>query len=156
MTSPGNTDDYLSAVIEIEWQGSTWIGRPLDSPTTPTDEVSKPEFLNIESVVITGWNPDGEVCSADENARLNLLLRNDLEKTGIKFFECLGRDESGQHFEESFLALCSDKNQTEEVLDLARQYCQEAVFALSESKRFLRFLGSGESEIRQSFEWSLK
>ena len=155
MTNPGNTGDYLSAVLEIEWQGSLWIGRPWDSTTTPTYDLSKPEFLNIESVVITAWNPNGEVCSADENARLNFRLRSDLEKTGIKFFECLGRDESGQHFEESFLALCPDKDQTEAVLDLARKYCQEAVFVLSESKRSLRFLGSSESEIQQNFDWSL-
>ena len=102
MTEPGNTDAYLSAVLEIEWHGVTWIGRPLDSATIPTDETSKPQFLNFESMVITAWNPNGKDCSASENARLNLLLRDDLEKTGMTFFECLGRDESGQHFEESF------------------------------------------------------
>ena len=102
MTEPGNTDAYLSAVLEIEWHGVTWIGRPLDSATIPTDEPSKPQFLNFESMVITAWNPNGEVSTAEENARLNLLLRDDLEKTGMTFFECLGRDESGQHFEESF------------------------------------------------------
>ena len=95
MTEPGNTDAYLSAVLEIEWHGVTWIGRPLDSATIPTDEPSTHQFLNFESMVITAWN-------ASENARLNLLLRDDLEKTGMTFFECLGRDESGQHFEESF------------------------------------------------------
>ena len=156
MTNPGNTGDYLSAVLEIEWQGSLWIGRPWDSTTTPTYDLSKPEFLNIESVVITAWNPNGEVCSADENARLNFRLRSDLEKTGIKFFECLGRDESGQHFEESFLALCSEKNQTEAVIDLARQYCQEAVFLLYKETRILRFVDLECKEFRQVFQWGVK
>lgn len=156
MTNPGNTGDYLSAVLEIEWRGHTWVGRPSHSIENKTAGELLPEFLYSDSVVITAWNPNGEVRSAYENARLNHLLENDLEKTGINFFECLGRDESGKHFEESFLVLCSHKKQTEAVIDLARKYSQEAVFALSESKRFLRFLGSGESEIRQSFEWSLK
>ena len=155
MTSPGNTGDYLSAVLEIEWQGVTWIGRPSDSTTTSTNEASKPEFLTIESVVITAWNPNGKDCSASENARLNLLLRSDLEKTGMTFFECLGRDESGQHFEESFLVVCSKENQAEEVLDLARKYFQEAVFLLHADTRVLRFVEFGQKEFRQMFQWGL-
>ena len=155
MTEPGNRDAYLSAVIEIEWKGVTWIGRPSDSTTTPADGPSKPEFLNIDSVVITAWNPNGEVCAASENARLNLLLRSDLEKTGMTFFDCLGRDESGQHFEESFLVVCFAENQAEEVLDLARHYCQEAVFLLHAEARVLRFVKFEQKEFRQMFNWGL-
>lgn len=156
MTSPGNTGDYLSAVLEIEWKGVTWIGRPLDSSTTPTDEASKPQFLNSQSMVITAWNPNGEVCTAEENARLNVLLRDDLEKTGMTFFECLGRDDSGQHFEESFLVICSEKKRIDEGLKLAQKYSQEAVFIITGRLRSLRFLVAGELEIEQNFKWSLK
>ena len=155
MTEPGNTDAYLSAVLEIEWHGVTWIGRPSDSTTIPTDETSKPQFLNFQSMVITAWNPNGEVSTAEENARLNLLLRDDLEKTGMTFFECLGRDESGQHFEESFLVIYAAENQAEDLLDLARQYCQEAVFLLQAETRVLRFVRLKQKEFRQMFQWAL-
>ena len=153
MTGSTNTDNYLSAVLEIEWQGSRWIGRPLDSPFTPSDDLPQPEFLNIESVVITAWNPNGEACSADENARRNLLLRDDLKEARIEFFECLGRDESGQHFEESFLTRCYYSHQTQAVLDLARKYCQEAVFLIHGETRVLRFIGPEEKESRQVLQW---
>ena len=53
MTSPGNTDDYLSAVLEIEWQGVTWVGRPSHSIENKTAGELLPEFLYSDSVVIT-------------------------------------------------------------------------------------------------------
>ena len=156
MPNPGNTANYLSAVIEVEWRGRTWVGRPSHSIENKTAGELLPEFLYSDSVVITAWNPNGDVRSAYENARLNHLLENDLEKTGINFFECLGRNESGQHFEESFLALCSEKNQTEAVIDLARQYCQEAVFLLYKETRILRFVDLECKEFRQVFQWGVK
>ena len=153
MANPRNTANYLSAVIEVEWRGHIWVGRPSHSIENKTAGELLPEFLYSDSVVITAWNPNGEVCSADENARLNHLLESDLEKTGINFFECLGRDESAQHFEESFLALCSDRTQTQAVLDLARKYCQEAVFLIHKETRILCFIDSEEKEFRQVLHW---
>ncbi|WP_317446370.1 DUF3293 domain-containing protein [Streptomyces collinus] len=76
--------------------------------------------------MITAWNPRGRTASADDNARAQGLLVNEVRSRNLMWWSAEGGDACGTHREESVaVAGLTDAAARE----LGRRFGQDAIFA---------------------------
>ncbi|MEU7060906.1 DUF3293 domain-containing protein [Streptomyces sp. NPDC046197] len=76
--------------------------------------------------MITAWNPRGRTASADDNARAQGLLLDEIRSRALTWWSAEGGDACGTHREESVaVAGLSDAA----ARDLGRRFGQDAIFA---------------------------
>jgi hypothetical protein len=153
--APDNVENYLSAVLEIVWQGDRWIGRPRLDPFNRGQATNFPEFGFGICVVLTACNPMGENYTGQENAANIGLLSAALSEKDLAWLPCLGRDADSQHIEESFLVQNVDSGELIQLEALALEIRQEALLIFEESDRVLRCSNRFRPDIRQNFQWSI-
>ncbi|MER6432620.1 DUF3293 domain-containing protein [Streptomyces sp900105245] len=122
--TPRNWDLYRTAVAHIQFQDRTVRVEPRPRGSA---EGSFPESAGSGTVhVITAWNPRGRTASADDNARAQGLLVNEVRSRNLMWWSAEGGDACGTHREESVaVAGLTDAAARE----LGRRFGQDAVFA---------------------------
>lgn len=117
---------YLDTVIEFgDPGGGRWRLRALaaDEPGAGVG----PEFLRGDFVawVITAWNPESELVSAEQNAAAHRELLGDVEAAGLVALPAVGMSRDRSWSEESVLVVGASRQW---VLGVAEKYKQNAVF----------------------------
>ena len=97
-------------------------------------------FFDNPVHVITAWNPYNLVRSMEENDHANRQLAIALAGRGARFAWALGSANDGQHFEEGFITWNLTRD---EVLEIGREFRQEAVFELTDDEFRLVHCGTG-------------
>ncbi|MFH9983923.1 DUF3293 domain-containing protein [Streptomyces sp. NPDC017179] len=76
--------------------------------------------------MITAWNPRGRTASAEDNARAQDVLLDEIRRRGLTWWPAEGGDACGTHREESVAVVgLSDTTARE----LGRRFGQDAIFA---------------------------
>jgi transcriptional regulator with XRE-family HTH domain len=116
-------DVYAATMLEIHWPD-----RPHQIVEPRPEGVTEGEFPDgIDHIhIITAFNPRSRLLRRSENEERNRLLRADLDRAGLRCVEAVGRSPDSSWSEESFAVMDADP---EQILDLARRYQQNAVFA---------------------------
>lgn len=115
-------DVYARSLLEIHWSdGSLVTVEP-----RPIGVVDGEFSEGVDRIhVITAFNPRSRLLRPGENEERNRLLRDDLDRAGLRHTTAVGRSLDGSWREESFAVLDASP---ELVLDLARRYEQNAIF----------------------------
>ncbi|MEU6086701.1 DUF3293 domain-containing protein [Streptomyces sp. NPDC047085] len=123
-STPRNWDLYRTAIAHIQYQGRTVRVEPRPWGTA---EGPFPESAGVGTVhVITAWNPRGRTASADDNARAQGQLLDEIRNRALTWWVAEGGDVSGTHREESVAVVgLSDAA----ALELGRRFGQDAIFA---------------------------
>ena len=122
---------YLDTVIEFsDPDGGRWRLRARAADESGADESGAgvaPEFLRGDFVawVITAWNPESELVSAEQNAAAHRELLADVEAAGLVALPAVGMSRDRRWSEESVLVVGASRQW---VLGIAEKYKQNAVF----------------------------
>jgi hypothetical protein len=113
---------YAATLIEIHWPD-----RPHQVVEPRPEGVTDGEFPGgVDHIhIITAFNPRSRLLRRSENEERNRLLRDDLDREGLRYVEAVGRSPDSSWSEESFAVVDAAP---EQILDLARRYQQNAVF----------------------------
>jgi Protein of unknown function (DUF3293) len=103
------------------------------------DRGSLPQDFHI----VTAFNPNGDLLSAEENARLSDSLRRVLESRKMTFFPITGGSPDGVHREEGFAIVGISRG---EALALGREFRQNAIFEVCSGVLGVIGCTSGKSE----------
>lgn len=130
-------DAYVATVLEITLRGGD---RVVVEPTTDGSVRGQfpPDLTHIH--VLTASNPCTHLTTPDENESRNLRLRDDLLALDTEFTEAVGRSLDGSWSEASFAVFDGHE---EALIELARQYGQQAVFRWEARRRLVRYISSG-------------
>ena len=125
---------YLDTLIEFsDHDGSRWRLRARAADESGADESGAavaPEFLRGDFVawVITAWNPESELVTAERNAAAHEELLADVEAAGLLALPAVGMSSDRKWSEDSLLVVGAAR---EWVLGVAAKYRQNAVFRWS-------------------------
>ena len=82
---------------------------------------------------ITAWNPYSQPTSVEDNHIANISLKDSLQRSGLAFFPCEGRDPTGQWMAEpGFLVLGADRRW---LRNLGRRFRQHALVTVARNGR---------------------
>jgi Protein of unknown function (DUF3293) len=122
-------DAYVGAVIRIEAPGGIFWLRPAPAGRTQGEY---PDPGQRPIYILTAHNPDGRVVSDAENAAAEARLTAELGRRGLTWWPADGGDPSWSHVEPG--AALFDLAEPD-VIALAAEYGQEAIFVLTPADR---------------------
>jgi transcriptional regulator with XRE-family HTH domain len=125
---------YADTVIEIRWPDRPQIVQPRPDGVTEGDFPEGVDHIHV----ITAFNPRSRLLRRGENEERNRLLREELDRAGLRYAEAVGRSPDSSWSEDSFAVIDA---KPEQVLDLARRYQQNAVFEWTQSGREILWTG---------------
>ncbi|MFB6955792.1 DUF3293 domain-containing protein [Streptomyces sp. NPDC056309] len=122
--SPRNWDLYRTAVADIRFEDRTVRVEPRPRGTAEGLFLEPAGSATVH--VITAWNPRGRTASAEDNARAQGLLLDEIRRRGLTWWPAEGGDACGTHREESIAVVgLSDTTARE----LGHRFGQDAIFA---------------------------
>ncbi|MEU6810512.1 DUF3293 domain-containing protein [Streptomyces sp. NPDC046831] len=125
--TPPNWERYRRTVVEIRFPDHTVRVEPRPRGTVGGLFPALPEYAGIAALhVVTACDPHGRPALAEDNARAQVQLVDELDRRGLAWWPAAGGDAHGTHIEQSIaVAGLSDSAARE----LGRRFGQDAVFA---------------------------
>ncbi|MFF4486919.1 DUF3293 domain-containing protein [Streptomyces sp. NPDC001544] len=140
--TPRNWNLYRTTVVDIRFPGRTVRVEPRPSGTA---EGLFPEPAGSATIhVVTAWNPLGRTAPADDNARSQSLLLDEVRRRGLTSWSAEGGDARGTHREDSVAVVgLSD----DAARDLGHRFGQDAIFAWTPDAWRLLACGTGATAV---------